>query len=150
MPGGCCAGFRALPGTPEGTVLRIARWLRHAYPAGLPGPQAASARWWGSLQPDLLAERHVVTELADSPAFAAACLRDLTAMQAAGALTVLARACAHRPQAPALIAAALRADLLLPGAEDSDVGGVHGADEEPGNSGGLMVVVPGLVGEVPG
>lgn len=38
----------------------------------------------------------------------------------------------------------------IPGAEDSDVGGVHGADEEPGNSGGLMVVVPGLVGEVPG
>jgi hypothetical protein len=39
---------------------------------------------------------------------------------------------------------------LLPGAEDSDVGGVHDADEEPGNSGGLMVMVPGLVGEVPG
>jgi hypothetical protein len=39
---------------------------------------------------------------------------------------------------------------LLPGAEDSDVGGVHDADEEPGNSGGWMVVVPGLVGEVPG
>jgi hypothetical protein len=43
-----------------------------------------------------------------------------------------------------------RARLLLPGAEDSDVGGVHDADEEPGNSGGLMVAVPGLVGEVPG
>jgi integrase/recombinase XerD len=40
--------------------------------------------------------------------------------------------------------------LLLPGAEDSDVGGVHDADEEPGNPGGLIVVVPGLVGEVPG
>jgi hypothetical protein len=39
---------------------------------------------------------------------------------------------------------------VLPGAEDSDVGGVHDADEEPGNSGGLMVVVPGLMGEVPG
>jgi hypothetical protein len=41
-------------------------------------------------------------------------------------------------------------DRVLPGAEDSDVGGVHDADEEPGNSGGLMVVAPGLVGEVPG
>jgi hypothetical protein len=41
-------------------------------------------------------------------------------------------------------------EQLLPGAEDSDVGGVHDADEEPGNSGGLMVVVPGLMGEVPG
>jgi hypothetical protein len=38
---------------------------------------------------------------------------------------------------------------LLPAAEDSDVGGVHDADEEPGNSRGLMVVVPVLVGEVP-
>ena len=106
--------LRRVPGladAPEGTVLKIARWLRHAYPAGRSGPQAVSARWWGSLQPDLLAERHVVTEFADSPAFAAACLRDLTAVQAAGALTVLARACAHRPQAPALIASALRADL---------------------------------------
>jgi hypothetical protein len=36
------------------------------------------------------------------------------------------------------------------GAEDSDVGGVLDADEEPGNSGGLMVVVPGLAGDVPG
>jgi hypothetical protein len=39
---------------------------------------------------------------------------------------------------------------MLPGAENCDVGGVHDADEEPGNSGGVMVVVPGLVGEVPG
>jgi hypothetical protein len=39
---------------------------------------------------------------------------------------------------------------VLPGAEDSDVGGVHDADEEPGNPGVLIVVVPGLVGEVPG
>lgn len=36
------------------------------------------------LQPDLLAERYVVTELADSPPFAAACWPGLTAVQAAG------------------------------------------------------------------
>jgi tetratricopeptide (TPR) repeat protein len=101
----------ALADAPEGTVLRIARWLLHVYPADRPRPQAVSAHWWGSLQPDLLAERHVVTEFADNSAFAAACLRDLTAVQAAGALTVLARACTHRPQAPALIASALRVDL---------------------------------------
>ncbi len=39
---------------------------------------------------------------------------------------------------------------VLPGTENADVGGVHGADEEPGNSGGVVGEVPGSVGEVPG
>jgi hypothetical protein len=39
---------------------------------------------------------------------------------------------------------------LLPGAEDADVGGVHDADGEPGNSGGVVGEVPGYVGTVPG
>jgi hypothetical protein len=43
----------------------------------------------GILQPDLLAEWHVVCQLADAPDFAEACLRDLTVEQANGALTVL-------------------------------------------------------------
>jgi hypothetical protein len=38
---------------------------------------------------------------------------------------------------------------VLPDAEDADVGGVHDADEEPGNSGGVVGQVPGQVGEVP-
>jgi hypothetical protein len=37
----------------------------------------------------------------------------------------------------------------LPDAEDADVGGVHDADEEPGNSGGVVGEVPGYVGTVP-
>ena len=65
----------------------------------------------GSLQPDLLAEYHAVTELAGSAPFARACLRDLTAQHATTALTVLARAAAHRPEATGLITSALRADL---------------------------------------
>jgi hypothetical protein len=38
---------------------------------------------------------------------------------------------------------------LLPGAENADVGGVHDADGEPDNSGGVVGEVPVHVGEVP-
>jgi hypothetical protein len=41
-------------------------------------------------------------------------------------------------------------DLLFPRAEDADVGGVHDADREPGNSGGVVGEAPGSVGTVPG
>jgi hypothetical protein len=34
---------------------------------------------------------------------------------------------------------------MLPDTENSDVGGVHDADEEPGNSGGVVGEVPGYV-----
>jgi hypothetical protein len=40
--------------------------------------------------------------------------------------------------------------LVLPDTENADVGGVHDADEKPGNSGGVVGEVPGSVGEVPG
>ena len=108
--------LRRVPGLSDasaGMVLGVARWLRHAYPGAelMSGPLAGSGHWWGSLQPDLLAERHVADQFAGSAAFAGACLRDLTGSQAAGALTVLARACAHRPRAAELIGTALRADL---------------------------------------
>ena len=39
---------------------------------------------------------------------------------------------------------------MLPDTENSDVGGVHDADREPGISGGVVGEVPGYVGEVPG
>jgi hypothetical protein len=38
---------------------------------------------------------------------------------------------------------------VLPDTENADVGGVHDADEKPGNSGGVVGEVPGSVGEVP-
>jgi hypothetical protein len=38
---------------------------------------------------------------------------------------------------------------LLPDTENSDVGGVHDADGEPGISGGVVGEVPGYVGTVP-
>jgi tetratricopeptide (TPR) repeat protein len=94
-----------------GQLHRIARWLRQLYPAD-PSDPSSPSRWWGHLQPDLLAELHVIAQLADAPDFAGSCLRDLTAEQARGAMTMLARACAHRDEAGGLIAAALRADLI--------------------------------------
>jgi hypothetical protein len=39
---------------------------------------------------------------------------------------------------------------VLPDTENADVGGVHDADGEPGNSGGVVVEVPRYVGTLPG
>ena len=87
-----------------GTLRQWGRWLYGLYPAG-PGGDL------GSLQPDLVAEAHVTAELSADPALARACLSGLGSVQAAQALTVLARACAHRDDAPEVIATVLRADL---------------------------------------
>ena len=81
-----------------------ARWLYGLYPADREGRL-------GSLQPDLLAETHVVEQLAADTDLAKACLRDLSRSQAERALTVLARAWAHQDQAQRFIADALNADL---------------------------------------
>jgi hypothetical protein len=39
--------------------------------------------------------------------------------------------------------------MVLPGAQDPHLGGVHGADGEPGISGGVVGEVPVHMGEVP-
>ncbi len=107
--------LRRVPGLADssaGARRKIARWLRQLYPP--PGPADFTAimpGWWGSLQPDLLTERHVVGQLAAAVDLAAACLRGLGKEQARRAVTILARACAHGSDAPGLLAAALRADL---------------------------------------
>lgn len=80
-----------------------ARWLYGLYPG-------ADGRL-GALQPDLLAERHVVQQLSINANFARSCLTDLTSQQAERALMVLARAWAHQDAAEQFIAAALNDDL---------------------------------------
>jgi tetratricopeptide (TPR) repeat protein len=90
-----------------------AHWLHELYPP-------AAAGELGSVQPDLLAETHVVTQLTASPGLASGCLRDLTGAQAGRALTMLGRALAHQAGAGDLIVAALHADLArlaLPAAQ---------------------------------
>ena len=81
-----------------------ARWLYELYPPDREGQL-------GSLQPDLLAETHVVRQLVAAPDLAQACLRNLSRDQAVHALTVLARARVHQDAAQQLIAEALQEDL---------------------------------------
>jgi tetratricopeptide (TPR) repeat protein len=93
-----------LAGASDQEPWRWARWLYELYPRTLDGQL-------GSLQPDLLAETHVTSQLAGDSDLARACLRDLRADQARRALTVLARAQAHHGEARQIIATALHEDL---------------------------------------
>ena len=127
----------------SGSLLKIADWLRQLYPVEGPLPgtvegplPGTKVRWWGSLQPDLLAERHVVSVLTDAPSLATMCLRNLTSVQAQEALTVLARTCAHHPQAPGIIETALRSDL--PGLA---IPAVEVAVQTAGRLGGILARV---------
>ena len=93
-----------LAGIPRGELRRWARWLYGLYPG-------ESDDRLGLVQPDLLAEHHVMTQFAADPALADAIMRDLTVDQADQALTVLARAWTLQDGAARVIDTALRADL---------------------------------------
>jgi hypothetical protein len=106
--------LQRVPGLEDSSALirrRIARWLRQLYPPDASASASATPGWWGFLQPDLVAERHVVGQLVADADLAATCLRGLGREQALRPLTLLARACSHYAGAPALLASALRADL---------------------------------------
>jgi tetratricopeptide (TPR) repeat protein len=85
-------------------IGRIGRWLRELYPG-------RGGVWLEPVRPDLLAEHHCAGQLAASPALRRSCLTGLPPGQAASALTVLARACAHHDQAETVLREALAADL---------------------------------------
>ena len=101
----------ALPGRVPGLSpsAKIALWLRVLYP-----PDSGNTDWIGSLQPDRLAELHVLRELTASPQLAAGCLTGLDARQALRAVTLLARASSDYPQAEDMLRQALpaTADLI--------------------------------------
>jgi tetratricopeptide (TPR) repeat protein len=78
---------------------KIVTWLRELYP-----PELAAGEWLGTLQPDRLAERHVLAELADSPEFARRCLEGLSQRQARRAVILLARASTESELAEQLLA----------------------------------------------
>ena len=105
------AEARALPGRVPGmsASVKIGGWLRVLYP-----PDLGEAGWIGSLQPDRLAELHVLHELKASPDLARACLTGLDDRQALQAVTLLARASADAPHAEELLRQALpgTADLI--------------------------------------
>ncbi|GAA4239718.1 hypothetical protein GCM10022254_61010 [Actinomadura meridiana] len=87
----------------EERVGAVAGWLRQLYPM-----QDGRV---DLLRPDLLAERHAVNQLAAHELLRRTCFTGLEPDQAAQALTVLTRACAHHPDASGLIQQALRQDL---------------------------------------
>jgi hypothetical protein len=91
---------RALPGHVPGMTssARIAEWLKELYP-----PDPGAADWIGSLQPDRLAELHVLRELTASGDLARGCLTGLDARQALRAVTLLARASSEYPEAEELL-----------------------------------------------
>jgi tetratricopeptide (TPR) repeat protein len=93
-----------LAGETEGMLRRWARWLYSLYPGGPDGRL-------GSVQPDLLAEHHVVTQLTASEPLAAMLLHGLSREQAEQALTVLARAWELHSSTGPVILAGLRSDL---------------------------------------
>ena len=93
-----------LAGSQEEQRLLWAKWLYDLYPSGADGRL-------GAMRPHLLAEAHVVGQLAADPVLTRSCLRDLPPEQAEHALTVLARASTYQSRPQQVIAAALRDDL---------------------------------------
>ncbi|WP_199545681.1 trypsin-like peptidase domain-containing protein [Streptomyces sp. N35] len=85
----------ALPGlsaTDEDQQLRIRLWLKDLYPA----PSGESAAYWGSLQPDLLAEYLVADELRRGADLLGTVVAHCVPQQIRRGLTVLARAGLHQ------------------------------------------------------
>jgi tetratricopeptide (TPR) repeat protein len=91
----------------------LATWVRGIYPG-----DDSSSVWTAGIQPDLLAERFAVRELAKAPALQSRFLVGLEEDQAERALTVIGRALNHSSeQAWPLLVSALRADptkMLIP------------------------------------
>lgn len=79
--------LRRVPGAPHSR--KITQWLKELYP-----PAVEAREWLGSLQPDLLAELHVVIQLMGNPEFARWCLTGLTERQGRRAVTLIIRALA--------------------------------------------------------
>jgi tetratricopeptide (TPR) repeat protein len=68
----------------------LANWLHDLYPA-------TGGAYWGSLQPDRLAERHVGAQVRAEPGVFAVLLAELGAAPARRALTLLSRAAEYQP-----------------------------------------------------
>ncbi|MFD0548124.1 hypothetical protein ACFQ0X_02325 [Streptomyces rectiviolaceus] len=74
--------------------LRVALWLQDLYPA----PSGESTAFWGSLQPDLLAEYLVAAVLREGAELLGPVVPHCAPRQVRRGLTVLARAGLHQPE----------------------------------------------------
>ncbi|HEY6422655.1 MAG TPA: tetratricopeptide repeat protein, partial [Pseudonocardiaceae bacterium] len=105
--------LRRVPNLRDDESLRrdVARWLRQLYPP--------NSGYWGPLQPELIAEAHVIEQLVECPELIKE-LPELGTEQAYQMLTVLSAGAAYQPAGLVLLEKALRADierLVLPALE---------------------------------
>src|SRR5690606_32290268 len=110
---GACTLLAHTPGLgdqSEDMRLRTARWLRDLYPppSPLPDPHpaapASSGAYWGSLQPDRLAEHLITRTVTKRPDLLTGLLSATSPDQDHQALTVLSRASAtHSDLSPVLV-----------------------------------------------
>lgn len=90
-------------GDNEGLRRQVARWLRQLYPTG--------SGYWGPLQPELVAERHVIEQLVRFPELTRSGISELRPEQTHQMLTVLSLGAAHQPAGLVLLEQILRADI---------------------------------------
>lgn len=83
--------------------LRLARWLRQLYPP--------DTGYWGRLQPELVAEAHVIRQLGDCPELLTTDLGQLREEQVLQVLRTLSLGATHHPAGGPLLEQLLRADL---------------------------------------
>jgi tetratricopeptide (TPR) repeat protein len=83
--------LRRVPGSPA--TVKVATWVRDLY------PPESNGEWLGALQPDRLAEQHIIAQLDADAELAEACLNNLDDRQAKRALTILGRASVEHPPA---------------------------------------------------
>lgn len=86
---------------PGAATVKVLRWLRDLYPA------RDTEHWVGTLQPDRMAELHLVTELSTSPTLTTHLLEDLDGRNARHAIAVLARSVADHFSDPTVRGRAL-------------------------------------------
>jgi tetratricopeptide (TPR) repeat protein len=77
--------------------VRTVRWLHDLYTASVPEPGQGPRSYWGTLQPDLIAEHLIAAVVQENPEFLPRILAEPSAAQAEQALFVLSRAAIHHP-----------------------------------------------------
>ncbi|MFJ4691488.1 tetratricopeptide repeat protein, partial [Streptomyces sp. NPDC088766] len=82
----------AVPGMPADTTTRAAAWLARLYPADRDRDSLRPDRYWGSLQPDRIAEYHATSVLIEGDIKLPALLSAAGSDQQAQIVTVLTRA----------------------------------------------------------
>jgi tetratricopeptide (TPR) repeat protein len=97
--------LRRVPDLRDDEPLRrhVARWLRQLYPA--------DAGYWGALQPELVAETHIIQQLVECPELIMTGLAQLREEQARHVIRMLSLGAAHHRAGRQLLETLLRTDI---------------------------------------